>query len=266
MELEDVIVKHLVGRSSFEGDIIPYYELFFYQGKEEYVENVVSYISAHAGDVENKNVIDVGCGTGIFAEALAKRGANVLAVDISKDMIGYAQQNHSDRSIEYQVLDICNSPIDRKGDLAIALSHVVGYQLQNDRLRKFLCNISNSLKMGGIFAFNFYNESAILSKNLVPQFRQVHAEGITITRISNVVTHQIKNILQMKYRYLIEREKEELIDIYIEEGMRYYSLMELDNCLHSAGFKIKTACNFLTENNLSWDEWNGFIVAEKVNN
>src|SRR5262245_28272721 len=37
-----------------------------------------------------ERVLDVGCGSGVFADALAKRGAEVLAVDANADAITYA--------------------------------------------------------------------------------------------------------------------------------------------------------------------------------
>ncbi len=45
--------------------------------------------------VEPKNsvkILDVGCGTGVFARAFAEKGANVLGVDIGKELIEIAEK------------------------------------------------------------------------------------------------------------------------------------------------------------------------------
>lgn len=44
------------------------------------------------GDLRGARVLDAGCGTGAMAVELAARGADVLAVDISPQLIGIAQQ------------------------------------------------------------------------------------------------------------------------------------------------------------------------------
>lgn len=42
------------------------------------------------GDVKEKKVLDLGCGEGGYAREMAKRGATVIAVDCSEEMIEYA--------------------------------------------------------------------------------------------------------------------------------------------------------------------------------
>lgn len=258
------VVKHLIGQSSFEGDITQYYEKFFYSGKEQYIKDVISYVSDLSEGIDGKDILDVGCGTGVFDEYFAREGARVMAIDISPDMIDYAKHNHKNNAVAYQTHDICSSSINKRYDIAVAMSHVVGYQLENSQLRAFFDNISKSLKKGGLFLFNFYNEPAILMEKLTPQFREVCTEGIRITRISNAVPECMENVLHMDYRYIIEGREEAPFDIKIEEKMRYYSLMELENYLYNAGFRLKSANKFLMKEELQYNEWNGFIVAEKI--
>jgi SAM-dependent methyltransferase len=47
------------------------------------------------GDVRGKTVLDLGCGTGETLVPLAKRGANVIGIDISPDLIQLAGQRLS---------------------------------------------------------------------------------------------------------------------------------------------------------------------------
>ena len=44
------------------------------------------------GDVLNKTVLDLGCGSGEEAVPLVQRGAQVIGVDISPDLIAVAHQ------------------------------------------------------------------------------------------------------------------------------------------------------------------------------
>ncbi len=64
------------------------------------------------GDIENRNVIDLGCGTGVFAIASALMGAaSSVGVDIDEDSINLAR-DIGDRldvdSVEFIVGDICD--------------------------------------------------------------------------------------------------------------------------------------------------------------
>ncbi len=51
----------------------------------------VEWIEAVAGGIEGKRVLDVGCGGGILAEALAQRGAQVTGIDLGEKALGVAK-------------------------------------------------------------------------------------------------------------------------------------------------------------------------------
>src|SRR5207244_408908 len=50
----------------------------------------LGWIDAHLG-LGGKNVLDVGCGGGILAEAMAQRGARVTGIDLSDKALSVAQ-------------------------------------------------------------------------------------------------------------------------------------------------------------------------------
>lgn len=51
----------------------------------------LDYIDRHAGGLSGKRVVDVGCGGGILAEALSRRGAIVTGLDLSEKALGVAR-------------------------------------------------------------------------------------------------------------------------------------------------------------------------------
>src|SRR6185312_5568018 len=63
------------------------------------------WIEARAGSLAGKRVADVGCGGGILAEAMAARGAEVVAVDLSEKAIGVARlhQYESGTNVDYRL-------------------------------------------------------------------------------------------------------------------------------------------------------------------
>ena len=65
-----------------------YLRYAFTKGTEQEVDVLVDALSLHGGD----RVLDVGCGPGRHAHALARRGLEVLGVDISERFIELAAQ------------------------------------------------------------------------------------------------------------------------------------------------------------------------------
>jgi len=62
-------------------------------------------------DLRQKTILDAGCGSGVYSIKLAKRGADVKAIDISEKMIEIAKaEQPSKLAIEYTVGDLYNLP------------------------------------------------------------------------------------------------------------------------------------------------------------
>lgn len=63
------------------------------------------------GDIENKNILDLGCGTGIFTIASAVMGANLACgVDVDEESIQLARQISNDfelDNVNYVLSDVC---------------------------------------------------------------------------------------------------------------------------------------------------------------
>lgn len=53
-----------------------------------------------------RRVIDVACGTGHHAAAFAAEGFDVVAADVSEDMIAVARSNFPDTPVDFRVLDM----------------------------------------------------------------------------------------------------------------------------------------------------------------
>jgi 2-polyprenyl-3-methyl-5-hydroxy-6-metoxy-1,4-benzoquinol methylase len=69
-----------------------------------------------------KRVLDVGCGTGLFAYEAAKRGASVLAVDYSIAGINEAKRTHVHPNLEFRCEDIFSGNARReKFDVIVSL-------------------------------------------------------------------------------------------------------------------------------------------------
>lgn len=70
---------------------------------------------------KNSKVLEVGCGTGVFTEAIKKISNNLIATDISKNMIVEAKKRNPD--VEFREADIEKLPFnDQEFDIVVAIN------------------------------------------------------------------------------------------------------------------------------------------------
>ncbi|MEH1834442.1 MAG: class I SAM-dependent methyltransferase [Nostoc sp.] len=93
-----------------------------------------------------ENVLDIGCGTGLFSRLLAKRADRVIAIDLSPKMIEVAKQKSRQHpKIDYQVADILQweFPV-KQFNAIVSIATVHHLPLEN-----LLHNLQTALKPGG---------------------------------------------------------------------------------------------------------------------
>jgi 2-polyprenyl-6-hydroxyphenyl methylase/3-demethylubiquinone-9 3-methyltransferase len=58
--------------------------------------------------IENRQILDVGCGGGILTEALAQKGANALGIDLSGDLVDIAELHalETGTNVHYQKISV----------------------------------------------------------------------------------------------------------------------------------------------------------------
>jgi magnesium-protoporphyrin O-methyltransferase len=69
-------------------------------GRDEMRRQLLSWLPA---DLHGRRILDAGCGTGALATEAARRGANVVAIDLSPTLVDLARQRLSDTKLSGQV-------------------------------------------------------------------------------------------------------------------------------------------------------------------
>lgn len=105
----------------------------------EYGKSMISFVNVS----KDQNILDLGCGTGVLTNELAKNGANVIGIDSSIDMINKAKSNY--QNLSFQVADATN--LEFKNYFDTVFSNAVFHWIPNQE--KLLGSIYNSLKDNG---------------------------------------------------------------------------------------------------------------------
>jgi SAM-dependent methyltransferase len=99
--------------------------------------------------------LDVGCGGGWFTRAFARQGYQMTGLDVSAEMLNFAQAAALKEGTrgEYLLGDISAFTSPKKFDFVTAINDCVNY-LPKTKLKKAFLNVKKALKKGGIFLFD----------------------------------------------------------------------------------------------------------------
>ena len=136
----------------------------FHPGPYDSSRILLKLIRKRFGDLSNKNILDIGTGSGIHAIAAAKLNARVVAVDINPDAVRCAQENalfnEVGERIEFFHSDLFDDITHKKFDLIFfnppfydrqskSPSEKAWYDSHHQTLIRFLENLSSYLMQDG---------------------------------------------------------------------------------------------------------------------
>ncbi|MCF7888336.1 MAG: class I SAM-dependent methyltransferase [Candidatus Omnitrophica bacterium] len=139
--------------------------------QERWISNIGSYtdktqkdiLKSMIPDISGKKVLEIGAGTGRFSLLLAELGADVVALDVSQEMLNIinkkaAERNFSEKINTIQVDVSTKLPFpDEEFDLCIiinVLSHI-------DKPMHLFEDIYKVMKPGGVFISNYPNLTSL---------------------------------------------------------------------------------------------------------
>jgi SAM-dependent methyltransferase len=127
----------------------------FTKGTEQEVDFLVDALGLDEGE----RVLDVGCGPGRHALALARRGMNVVGVDLSEDFIVLARKAAAAEGVpaRFDVLDVRDLAYEREFDAAVCLCQG-GFGLLGGRDEPAVFErIAAALRLGGRLALTAFS-------------------------------------------------------------------------------------------------------------
>lgn len=116
-------------------------------------------------------IADLGCGTGSFCLEMAKKGYEMIGIDMSAEMLSCARQKALEGGIDILFLNQDMTSFELYGtvDVVTCLMDSVNYITYKNDLKRLFRLVNNYLNPGGLFIFDInspYKFENILSSNV----------------------------------------------------------------------------------------------------
>lgn len=124
----------------------------------ESIEKTIDFVLDFC-DKPQMDILDLGCGPGLYCEKLAGHGHNLTGVDFSKNSISYASKEAQEKKLDINYIHQNYLELDFKNqfDIILLIYTDFGVLLPAERA-KILKNIFSALKPGGAFVFDVIND------------------------------------------------------------------------------------------------------------
>lgn len=183
-------------------------------------------------------VLDLGCGPGLYAEALARQGHRVMGIDFSSRSIDHARREAARKGLEIDYrcmnyLDLDEAP---EFDLAILIYNDFSPLVPEDRGR-LLQRVFAALKPGGVFLFDVNNELDAGERYLDDSSWSLEERGFW--RPSAYLElcsyfHYPEDQVYLKQHCIFQEDKDPAIYRF---WLHYYSVEQISRLLEQAGFR-----------------------------
>lgn len=106
------------------------------------------------------SVLDLGCGTGMFAAEMARKGHLVTGVDPARPMLDIARQRKGGDAVDWIEADARDLDLGRQFDTVLMIGHAFQTLLTPDDRARVLATIARHLAPGGRFFLDSRNPDA----------------------------------------------------------------------------------------------------------
>lgn len=130
------------------------YDKLIDQDYERWADYIEEIFKKH--NVKPKLILDLGCGTGSITNILAKRGYDMIGVDLSPDMLNVARDKAYEDELDvlYLCQDIREFELYGTVDAIICTLDVLNYITDPKDLKRVFSLVKNYLNPDGIFIFD----------------------------------------------------------------------------------------------------------------
>ncbi len=197
-----------------------------------------------------KSVLDIGCGTGILAAELVKKGISVIGVDPSKDMLKVAKVRVPEGKstwIEGTIKDIQQTIV----DVVVMTGHVAQVFLDDGDWKETLFSAYKALRSGGYLVFESRNpeQRCWTSWNKEKSIRTIEHQKYGEIEMWHQLKEEDGTVISYDTHYKILPSGDEVIS---HNKLIFRSIEEIESSLKNVGFEIE----------LIYGDWNKTPVTQ----
>lgn len=227
---------------------------------EEWTEYLGGLLAEYG--VKDGLVLDLGCGTGMMTEALARRGYDMIGVDNSEDMLQIAMEKRAESGADILYLLQDMQAFELYGTVAavVSICDSMNYLTEYKDLVSTLSLVNNYLDPGGIFIFDL---------NTLYKYRDVIGDS-TIAENRETCSFIWENSFDEE-----ERINEYDLTLFIEEEnglyrrfeethyQKAYTPEEIRQAVAEAGMKLEVVYDAFTREEPKEDSQRIYVVARE---
>ncbi len=202
---------------------------------EEWAEDIAALLFEHG--ITEGLMLELGCGTGILTEMMAKKGFDMIGVDSSEDMLAEAMDKkyESGHDILYLCQDMRSFELFGTVAAAFCVCDSINYILHPRELVEVFRLVNNYLDPGGIFILDFNTEAEYESPlRWVPIVETDQGD----TMIWENTYHPEKKINHHRVTFFLEGEDGRYDKIEEFHRQRAYSQEEIKTAMEAGGLEV----------------------------
>lgn len=186
-------------------------------------------------NVENKDYLDLACGTGNITIELYKNFGSTHAIDLSQEMLTIAREKLSKQCFKPKLScqDLRSLKLNKKFDLITCVLDGTNYLLSSDDLLKYFNGVKEHLKDNGVFIFDinsYYKLSKVLGDNIFSY------DSDEVTYVWNNSFED--DLCNMDIIFFVKNEDETYERIDESHVERAYEVEEIENLIKKSGLKV----------------------------
>ncbi|HKJ78924.1 MAG TPA: class I SAM-dependent methyltransferase [Prolixibacteraceae bacterium] len=228
-------------QNKFYTSISKYYaEIFPYKPMQlQFVKNKV-------GELNGKQILDIGCATGELAFQLANEGAEVTGIDLNQNLLEQAKSQKRHKNLQFQTGDMLELEKDfdkNQFDVVLCFGNTLVHLPNKTAVIKMLHGVESTLKPGGKLLLQILNYDYILNEKIT-ELPLIETENVKFIRNYNFE----EDLVHVKFQTGLHLKKSGEV-IFNETTLLALKSGDLLDLLHQSGFKdIHLHANFKGDN------------------